>query len=209
MLSAFNDDAVAQYTLAIYYRDLGLYWPSIKAAQQLIRMSPAGSIENAPIFLARLVYPIYYANLVVPEAETQQIDPLVVYALMRQESAFEFTATSSVGARGLTQIMPATGEEIAHDLKWPNYQLSDLYRPVISVKFGVYYLWRYGLDYLDGDIIAAWAAYNGGPGNARAWKDAANGDVDLFVENIPISQTRDYIELLRENLAMYQRLYGK
>ncbi len=207
--SAFDDDAIAQYTLAIYYRDLGLYYPSITAAVRLIRMSPAGSIENAPIFLARLVYPIYYANLVVPEAEARQIDPLVVFALIRQESLFEGIATSSAYANGLMQIIPATGGQIAADLRWPNYQLSDLYRPMVSVKFGVYYLRRYGLDYLDGDIIAAWAAYNGGPGNARAWKDSSNGDVDLFVENISLAETRLYIERLRENLAMYQKLYGQ
>ncbi|MBI5565136.1 MAG: transglycosylase SLT domain-containing protein, partial [Chloroflexi bacterium] len=110
---------------------------------------------------------------------------------------------------GLMQIIPATGGQIANDLRWPNYQLSDLYRPMVSVKFGVYYLRRYGLDYLEGDIIAAWAAYNGGPGNARAWKDASHGDVDLFVENISLAETRLYIERLRENLAMYQKLYGQ
>ncbi|MFN8595304.1 MAG: tetratricopeptide repeat protein [Anaerolineae bacterium] len=207
--SAFDDDAIAQYTLAIYYRDIGLYYPSITAAARLIRMSPAGSIENAPTFLARLVYPIYYANLVVPEANARQIDPLVIFSLIRQESLFEGIATSSAYANGLMQIIPATGGQIASDLRWPNYQVSDLYRPLVSVKFGVYYLRRYGLDYLDGDIIAAWAAYNGGPGNARQWKDAAHGDVDLFVENISLAETRLYIERLRENLAMYQRLYGQ
>ena len=207
--SAFNDDAIAQYTLAIYYRDIGLYYPSITAATRLIRMSPAGSIENAPIFLARLVYPIYYANLVVPEADANQIDPLVIFSLIRQESLFEGIATSSAYANGLMQIIPATGGQIANDLRWPNYQVSDLYRPIVSVKFGVYYLRRYGLDYLDGDIIAAWAAYNGGPGNAATWQKAANGDVDLFVENISLAETRLYIERLRENLAMYQRLYGQ
>lgn len=207
--SAFDDDAIAQYTLALHYRDIGLYYPSITAAVRLIRMSPAGSIDRAPIFLARLVYPIYYANLVVPEAELRQIDPLVIFSLIRQESLFEGIATSSAYANGLMQIIPATGGQIASDLRWPNYQLSDLYRPIVSVKFGVYYLRRYGLDYLEGDILAAWAAYNGGPGNARRWKDSANGDVDLFVENISLAETRLYIERLRENLAMYQRLYGE
>ena len=205
--SAFDDDAIAQYTLAIYYRDLGLYYPSIAAATRLISLSPAGTIERAPIFLARLVYPIYYSNLVGAEAAARQIDPLVIFALIRQESLFEGRATSSAYANGLMQIMPATGEQIANDLRWPNYQLRDLYRPLVSVKFGVYYLRRYGLDYLEGDIFAAWAAYNGGPGNARAWKDASHGDVDLFVENISLAETRLYIERLRENLAMYQRLY--
>lgn len=207
--SAFDDDAIAQYTLAIYYRDLGLYYPSIAAAARLIRLSPAGSIEHAPLFLARLVYPIYYANLVGPEANANRIDPLVIFSLIRAESMFEGIATSSASANGLMQIIPATGGQIANDLRWPNYQLRDLYRPMVSVKFGVYYLRRYGLDYLEGDLFAAWAAYNGGPGNARAWKDASNGDVDLFVENISLAETRLYIERLRENLAVYQKLYGQ
>ncbi|HZY43404.1 MAG TPA: tetratricopeptide repeat protein, partial [Anaerolineae bacterium] len=205
---SYSDNAAVLYPLAIYFRDIGLYRSSILAAGQVIRLSPAGTSDQAPIFLARLYYPIYYANLVAPEAQDRSVDPLVVYALMRQESLFEGIATSSAFANGLMQIIPGTAEEIAHDLKWPNYQLSDLYRPLISVKFGVYYLAKQR-DYLDGDLIAAWAAYNGGPGNAKRWRDAANGDVDLFVENISLTETRLYIERLRENLAMYQRLYGK
>ncbi len=207
--SAFDDDAVAQYTLSIYCRDIGLYYPSIAAAARLIRMSPAGAVDQAPIFLARLVYPIYYHNLIAPEVEANDVDPLIIYSLIRQESLFEGIATSSAFANGLMQIIPATGEQIARDLNWPNYQQRDLYRPMVSVKFGVYYLKRYGLNLLDNDMFAAWAAYNGGPGNAARWRDAAKGDVDLFVENISLAETRLYIERLRENLAMYQKLYGK
>jgi soluble lytic murein transglycosylase len=206
---AFTDNPAVLYPLAVYYRDIGLYYPSIVAAASLIRQSPAGSIENAPLFLQRLVYPIYYANLIVPEAQAHNIDPMIVFSLMRAESLFDGAVTSSAAAGGLMQIIPDTGEQIARDLRWQNYQQSDLYRPFISVKFGVYYLRRYGLDYLDGDMYAAWAAYNGGPGNAQRWKEAANGDTDLFVENISLGETRLYIDRLRENLAWYQRLYDK
>lgn len=65
------------------------------------------------------------------------------------------------------------------------------------MKFGVYYLRRYGLDSLDGDMYAAWAAYNGGPGNAQRWKENSNGDTDLFVENSSLGETRLYIDRLR------------
>ncbi len=206
---AYNDAAVTTYLLAVYYRDIGLYYPSIVAAGRVIRLSPAGSVENAPLFLQRLVYPIYYAHLILPEAQAHNIDPMIVFSLMRAESLFDGAVTSSAAAGGLMQIIPPTGEQIARDLRWPNYQQSDLYRPFINVKFGVYYLRRYGLDFLDGDMYAAWAAYNGGPGNAQRWKEAANGDTDLFVENISLGETRLYIDRLRENLAWYQRLYGK
>ncbi len=204
----YADNAAVLFPLAIYFRDIGLYRSSILAAGSIIRLSPAATPDQVPIFLARLYYPIYYANLVVPEAQDRSVDPLAIYSLIRQESLFEGIATSSAFANGLMQIIPGTAEEIAHALKWPNYQLNDLYRPLISIKFGVYYLARQR-DYLAGDLIAAWAAYNGGPGNAKGWRDAANGDVDLFVENISLSETRLYVERLRENLAMYQRLYGK
>jgi soluble lytic murein transglycosylase len=206
---AYNDNPAVLYPLAVYYRDLGLYYPSIVAAASLVRQSPAGSIENAPKFLQRLVYPIYYANLIIPEAQASSIDPMIIFSLMRAESLFDGAVTSSAAAGGLMQIIPDTGAQIARDLRWPNYQQSDLYRPIVNVKFGTYYLRRYGLDYLDQDMYAAWAAYNGGPGNAQRWKEASNGDTDLFVENISLSETRLYIDRLRENLAWYQRLYGK
>jgi soluble lytic murein transglycosylase len=206
---AYSDQPAVLYPLAVYYRDIGLYYPSIVAAASLIRQSPAGSVANAPRFLQRLVYPIYYANLIVPEAQAANIDPMVIFSLMRAESLFDGAVTSSAAAGGLMQIIPPTGEQIARDLRWSNYQQSDLYRPFISVKFGVYYLRRYGLDFLDQDMYAAWAAYNGGPGNAQKWKEASNGDTDLFVENISLGETRLYIDRLRENLAWYQRLYGK
>ncbi len=206
---AYIDDAAVMYALAIYYRDIGLYYPSIAAATRLVRLSPAGSVENAPLFLQRLAYPIYYAHLILPEAQAHNIDPMIIFSLMRAESLFDGAVTSSAAAGGLMQIIPPTGEQIARDLGWANYQQSDLYRPFISVKFGVYYLRRYGLDFLDGDMYAAWAAYNGGPGNAQRWQAASNGDTDLFVENISLGETRLYIDRLRENLAWYQRLYGQ
>ena len=206
---AYSDQPAVLYPLAVYYRDIGLYYPSIVAAASLIRQSPAGSIENAPLFLQRLVYPIYYANLIVPEAQAANIDPMIIFSLMRAESLFDGAVTSSAAAGGLMQIIPPTGEQIASDLRWSNYQQSDLYRPFISVKFGVYYLRRYGLDFLDGDMYAAWAAYNGGPGNAQRWKENSNGDTDLFVENISLGETRLYIDRLREYLDWYQRLYRK
>jgi soluble lytic murein transglycosylase len=204
---AYSDQPAVLYPLAVHYRDIGLYYPSIVAAASLIRQSPAGSIENAPLFLQRLVYPIYYTNLIIPEAQAANIDPMIIFSLMRAESLFDGAVTSSAAAGGLMQIIPPTGEQIARDLRWSNYQQSDLYRPFINVKFGVYYLRRYGLDFLDQDMYAAWAAYNGGPGNAQRWKENSNGDTDLFVENISLGETRLYIDRLRENLEWYQRLY--
>ncbi|HLF27840.1 MAG TPA: tetratricopeptide repeat protein [Anaerolineae bacterium] len=205
--AAVKDDPIALYALSLYWRDIGLYRSSLMAAARLIAISPAGTAPAAPAFIARLAYPTYYADLVVPEADARGLDPLLVFSIIRQESLFEGIATSSAFANGLMQIIPSTGEEIATALNWPNYRTAELYKPYVSVVFGAYYLARQR-DYLEGDLYAALAAYNGGPGNAVRWHEIAHGDPDLFLETITLNETRTYLLRIREHLAMYQLLYG-
>jgi len=205
--ASVKDDPLALYALSLYWRDLGLYRSSLMAAARLIAISPAKIAADAPTFIAQLSYPTYYADLVVPEAEAYGLDPLLVFSIIRQESLFEGIATSSAFANGLMQIIPATGREIAAALGWPNYDTAELYKPYVSVAFGTYYLARQR-DFLDGDLYAALAAYNGGPGNSAGWRELANGDPDLFLETITLNETRTYLLRIREHLATYQKLYG-
>jgi soluble lytic murein transglycosylase len=204
--STYQADTVALYQLAILFRDVGMYRHSIAAADAVIRRVGA-RVTDAPLFLARLVYPIYYDDLVVPEAQARGLDPLLVFALIRQESLFESLSFSSAAAHGLMQIIPSTGQEIANALKWPDYSRLDLYKPYISIKFGVYYLARQR-DGLDDDLYAALAAYNGGPGNSARWQAASRGDPDLFYETVSFSETRLYIRRIVEYDEVYKRLYA-
>jgi len=204
--TTYQGDALALYQLAILFRDMGLYRQSIAAADAVIRLSGT-TIADAPSFLARLVYPTHYGDLVVPEAQARKLDPLLVFSVMRQESLFESLSFSTASAHGLMQIIPATGQEIASALGWPNYSRTDLYKPYISIKFGTYYLARQR-DGLDGDLYAALAAYNGGPGNAVRWKSASGGDPDLFYETVSYSETRLYIRRISEYYAVYKQLYA-
>jgi soluble lytic murein transglycosylase len=204
--SAHQGAAVALYQLAILYRDLGAYRQSIAAADALLNVMGARTTD-APSFLARLVYPAYYADLVVPEAQARKLDPLLVFALLRQESLFESLSYSSAAAHGLMQIIPATGQEIATALRWPDYSRTDLYKPYISIKFGVYYLARQR-DGLDDDLYAALAAYNGGPGNSAHWKAESGDDPDLFYETVSFSETRLYIRRISEYYEVYKKLYA-
>ena len=206
--ASYTDDPITLYALSLYWRDIGLYRSSLLAAARVIALSPAKTADAAPAFIARLAYPVYYADLVVPEAEERNLDPLLIFALLRQESLFEGIAVSSAYANGLMQIIPATGREIAAALGWPDYSTSDLYKPYVSITFGTYYLARQR-DYFDGDLYAALAAYNGGPGNTARWEELANGDPDLFLETVTLNETRTYLLRVREHLAMYQRLYGR
>ena len=201
-------DPLTIYQLALAFREQGLYRLSILCAQRLIQLSPTGSISQAPRFLQRLAYPLYFDDLVLAEAQANGFDPLVLFALIHQESLFEGWATSWASAQGLTQVIPATGEWIALQLRWPDYQNEHLYRPYLNVKFGAWYLARQLRDF-DNSLFVALAAYNGGPGNARRWLElAGDGDQDLFVESISNAETRRYVEKVYEHYARYRELYG-
>ncbi|MCJ7513421.1 MAG: transglycosylase SLT domain-containing protein [Anaerolineales bacterium] len=136
------------------------------------------------------------------------MDGTLLLSLVRQESLFEGFATSYAAARGLTQVIPSTGQNIADQLGWPpDYTPDDLYRPLVSVRFGLYYLSRQLLRY-EGDPYAALAAYNAGPGNADIWKELAPEDPDLFLEIVRLTQPQEYIRSIQEVYAIYHRLYA-
>lgn len=205
--AATLNDALAQYRLALYFRDLGLYRSSILAAGTVIRLSPATDFSQVPRFLGCLNYPTYYAELVEKEAAEFALPPLFTYALLRQESLFEGAATSYAAAHGLMQVIPETGQQIATALGWPpDYETADLYRPLVSVRFGTWYLAQQR-DRFNGNLFVAMAGYNGGPGNAARWWEAAGQDTDLFVELIGFQETRTYVERITEHYARYRWLY--
>jgi soluble lytic murein transglycosylase len=128
--------------------------------------------------------------------------------VIRQESLFEGFVSSSAGAHGLMQIIPTTGAQIASELGEPlNYTEKDLYRPSVSVQFGTHYLAN-NLRLFNGDLYAALAAYNGGPGNSLEWKNLAGDDPDLFLESVRFEETRNYLRNIYEIHIVYRRLYG-
>ena len=208
---SLSGDAVGSYRLANYLVDLGLYRTAIFAARQVLTL--AGLDEHsesmmAPSYFSHLRYGLYYSDLIVPDAQAEGFDPLFIFSVARQESLFEGFVRSSAGARGLMQIIPGTGAGISSQLGWPiEYTPDDLYRPDVSVRFGTHYL-ASNRAYLDSDLYAALAAYNGGPGNARAWKDLSGGDPDLFLEVVRFEETRQYIRNIYEIYVIYRRLYG-
>jgi soluble lytic murein transglycosylase len=202
----YSDDPLAVYQFSLFFRDLGLYRPSINAARSLIVLSGQSSL-TVPPFIARLHYPAYYNDLIVPAAEKYGLDPLLVLAIIRQESRFEGFVTSSAYAQGLMQIIPTTGEDIASRLSWPDYQNEDLYRPYVSVEFGTYYLDQQR-DAFEGDLFAAMAAYNAGAGRVINWREQAGGDLDVFVEIIPFDETYRYVTFTYAQYAIYRELYS-
>jgi soluble lytic murein transglycosylase len=208
LINAFIEDPIALYQIAIGLRDLGAYRMSIRAADALMRRSPAqGMPSKLPVFLGRLVYPVYYGELVAESAHEQDVDPLLIFSIIRQESLFESFAESSAAAAGLMQVIPATGAEIQRELGWPqDFRTADLNKPYVSVRFGSYYLSKQRRLF-DGNVPAMLAAYNGGPGNAIRWRKRGGDDPDAFVEAVSFEETRRYITAITVNRAVYARLY--
>ena len=199
------------FRLANHLLDIGLYRSAIFAARQVLSLAGKDSQAEsltAPAYFNHVRYGLYYHDLAIEEAQKYGLDPLFMFSVIRQESLFEGFVKSTAGAHGLMQIIPATGAQIAGELKWPpRYDADDLYRPLVSVRFGAYYLHE-NRNLLDGSLYAALAAYNGGPGNALAWKGLAGDDPDLFLETVRFQETRDYIRFIYEIHSTYRNLYG-
>ena len=204
------DDPAQTFRLIPALVDIGLYRSALVATNSLLSlagMENAAALE-APEFFTRIRFGAYYLDWVLPATADRGFDPLLLLSIMRQESHYEGFIQSSASARGLMQIIPTTGDELAAELSWPeNYTTADLYRPYVSIVFGTTYLARQ-LNYFDGDRYDMLAAYNGGPGNTLAWQELAGTDRDLFLETVRIQETRNYIRLITENYYIYRWLYG-
>ncbi|GAB4504929.1 MAG: transglycosylase SLT domain-containing protein [Anaerolineales bacterium] len=208
---AVSDSPENSFRLANFLLDLGVYRSAIFAARQVLTLAgldEQSATLSAPLYFNHLRYGTYYADLIESEAAANGLHPLFLFSVVRQESLFEGFVRSPAGARGLMQIIPSTGGSIANQMGWPiNYDDDDLYRPLVSLRMGAYYL-ASNRDLLGGDLYAALAAYNAGPGNAAAWKDLSGDDPDLLLEVVRFQETRDYIRHIYEIYAIYKTLYS-
>jgi soluble lytic murein transglycosylase len=202
-----GETPISLLELARYAYQAGVTYPALLAAERIAKLAPteAGPL---PLALQRLRFPTPYAVIVQREASRFGVDPLLLYALIRQESLFNPRATSWVGARGLTQVMPDTGRGIAQNLGISEFDLDDLYRPYLSIRFGAFYLGRRIGD-MSGSLHGALAAYNGGLGNAQRWAGGnLVADPDRFVETIDFSETRHYVWAVYAFYGVYRGLYA-
>jgi soluble lytic murein transglycosylase len=206
LVQTYAGDAAASYGLAILFRETGAYTYSIRAAGSVIAAAGVRTTD-APRFLARLRYPLYYRERVEAEAAQYGIDPLLLFALILHESVFDANATAGAGEIGLTQVIPATGQYIADGLGRTDYQHSDLFNPRESIAFGAYYLHEQLEDFA-GNVPAALAAYNAGPGRTRQWVALAGDSPELTLTTITVANTRTYVQRIYANYAMYRAIYG-
>lgn len=207
----YENDPAQTFRLIPALVEIGLYRSALVASTNLLKsagLEGADALE-APEFFSRVRFGAYYLDWLLPIAESERISPLLLLSIIRQESTYEGFISSGAGARGLMQIIPSTGAQLADELQWPeNYTDADLNRPNVSLLFGAVYLEKQR-NYFNGDLFAMLAAYNGGPGNTIAWKGLTPfDDPDLFLEVVRIEETRNYIRLINEIHYIYRWLYG-
>lgn len=165
-----------------------------------------GTTRDATTY--RLIYPLAYEDALTAEAARHGLDPAFVAALIRQESQFTPWATSGAGARGLMQIMPEVGREIATARAFPVWNTALLYQPDVSLELGTAHLAGLERDYARPEHVLA--AYNAGRSRVARWlSKPGTGDPEVFVERIPFKETRDYVRIVLRNRAMYQALYSR
>ncbi len=206
LIEANRENALVSYQLAIYFRGLGAYQDSVVAASYVIRNANVGTLD-APPYIARMRYPAYYLDVVQEVSTRRELDPLLMYSLIRHESLFDTYATAAAGEKGLTQVIPSTAEYIAGELQWQDYQHSDLFRPYAGIEFGAFYLDEQ-LRRFNGNTVAALAGYNAGPGRADSWLQLSGGDPDQFMTAISIDSTRIYVQRIYGYYNIYRALYG-
>ena len=148
-----------------------------------------------------------YTDLILTYSDEYDLEPSLVAAVIYTESGFKPNATSRVGARGLMQIMPDTGREIAEALHEP-FDADSLYQPEISIRYGCYYL-RQQMDRFDQNVAVTLAAYNAGPHRAELWLSEYGLDSKGHIRYIPFGETDRYVKKVLQAQENYAHLYTK
>ncbi len=155
------------------------------------------------------LFPMPFSEDLRANASRHDLDPYLVAALIRQESEFDPAARSRAGARGLMQIMPATGRLLARKAGLRPFSSGKLYVPELSLQLGTLHL-RDVLDQFENSLEYTLAAYNAGEHRVVEWVTWGNfEEPGTFVETIPFTETREYVQSVLRNMAVYRALYGE
>jgi soluble lytic murein transglycosylase len=199
-----------QFAESILLKGLERYQVALAHISQLEKRDKPAELEEHrrmrqyPSYWQAL-YPLAHIDTVQTNAHKQNINPLLVLSIMRQESKFDPETRSSVGALGLMQVMPSTAEFVAKKVEMERFEL--IYPPD-NIKIGTWYLASMHDEHKN-DTLLSVASYNAGPGNVSKWRrEFSMSDPDEFVENIPFDETQNYVRNVLGNYWNYLRTYN-
>jgi soluble lytic murein transglycosylase len=165
-------------------------------------------VNAVPLAYWQLVFPRPYWSELTADAQSHGLDPYLVAALIRQESEFNPGAVSRANAYGLMQLLPSTAKQLAKQQGEKHFATSDLLNPTINLRLGTADL-RKSIDRYSGQVEYALAAYNAGDVPVRNWIAANNyKDIPEWVESIPYTETREYVQSILRNREVYRAVYA-
>jgi len=166
-------------------------------------------VFNIEQIILQNIYPKKYEEYVEKYAEENNIDPLLIFSIIKAESNFKENAESSSGAVGLMQLMEETAKEIAESMDEPILEKEDLKEAETNIKIGIKYYSILQKNY-DGNMLLALTAYNAGIGNVNTWiKNGIIKSDGSDIENIPYKETNMYVRKIIRNYKMYNKIYTK
>lgn len=207
--SASGGNSWQAESVAQIYMDSGSYVRAIETLKRAVPGYFSAEISQIPRPVWQGLFPRPFWDDLRKDSQSNQLDPYLVASLIRQESEFNPGAVSRANALGLMQLLPSVGKNLAHQAKIKNYSQSELFNPSVNIQLGTHYF-RYMVDHYNGQVEYALAAYNAGEERVDTWR--RNGDfkdIDEFVESIPITETREYVQAVMRNAVMYRLLYAR
>jgi soluble lytic murein transglycosylase len=190
------------------YDETGHYDQAIELMKHSAPNYFALDIPDLPRKYWEALFPKAYWTDLKRSAAANGLDPYLVASLIRQESEFNPNAVSRANAVGLMQLLPKTGKAVARQVKMKRYTASQLYTPAVNLELGTRYF-RGMVDKFGGSFEYALAAYNAGSDRVEDWLSQGKyRDPQEFVESIPFTETREYVQAILRNASVYKQLYG-
>ena len=202
------DGAWAPPEMARVYQDLGRYDRGIEIMKRMTPNYFAVDLPDLPRPYWEALFPKAYWPDLRKYSELNGLDPYLVASLIRQESEFNAAALSRANAVGLMQLLPKTGKTVAKQVKLKGYSAPQLYTPAVNLELGTRYF-KEMVDKYNGQFEYALAAYNAGTDRVGDWLGQGHyRDAQEFVESIPFTETREYVQAILRNANVYRQLYG-
>jgi soluble lytic murein transglycosylase len=188
------------------YTSYGETFRALRSLKRALPYSASAPISAIPLTYWRILYPQPWWETIKAEAAKNNVDPYLVASLIRQESEFNPSAVSRANAYGLMQILPPEGRELARQEGMSQFETFQLLDPATNIRLGTRYL-RQTLNKFGGVTEYALAAYNAGGSRVVDWQAAGPYQgIDEFVESIPFTETRGYVESILRNMEMYRAI---
>jgi len=188
------------------YASYGETFRAMRALKRALPYAASAPISSIPLAYWRILFPEPWWETIKAESARNNLDPYMVASLIRQESEFNPSAISHANAYGLMQLLPAVGKQMAKEEGMSHFQTFQLLDPATNIRLGTRYL-RKTLERFGGVPEYGLAAYNAGDERVVDWQAAGPySGIDEFVESIPFTETREYVEAIQRNRETYKAI---